>query len=106
MATSKSRPRNAHQAALGLNDGVVPGFMRPRTSLTEAGDGTHDQLRVLWRQRCVVEPHPGQRSRPEIFDHHVALRDQPIENGAALRILKVEGHALLVAVDAEKVRAF
>src|SRR4030095_1169668 len=70
-----------------------------------AGDGTHDQLRMLRRERGVVEAHPGQRSRPEVFDHHVALRDQPIENLAPSRTLEVEGHAFLVPVDAEKVGA-
>ena len=100
------RSRNTHQPAFGLNHRVVPGFMRPGTGLTEAGNGTHDQLRMLRCERCVVEPDPGQRARPEILDHHVALRDQPVENRAPFRILEVEGDAFLVPVDAEKVRAF
>ena len=100
-----SRAGDAHQAALGLNHRVVAGFLPSRSRLTEARDGTVDQRPVSLRERGVIEAHPGQRSRPEVLDEHVALRDEPIENGAPVRRLEVQGDAFLVAVDAEKIRA-
>src|SRR6185369_16050112 len=57
------------------------------------------------RQGGVVEALPRQRAGPEVLDHDVARRDELIEQRTAARVLEVQRDALLVPVDAEKVRA-
>ena len=56
-------------------------------------------------ERRIVEPELGQRARPEVLDQDIALRDQAFEHLPPLGMLEVEGHAFLVPVDAEEVRA-
>ena len=57
------------------------------------------------RERLVVESELRQRPGTEVLDHDVGLRDQALEHRAALRLLEVERHAFLVAVDAQEIRA-
>ena len=57
-------------------------------------------------ERVVIEAELRQRSRTEVLDDHVALRDQLLEQPPSLRVLEVDGDAFLVAIDAQEVRAF
>ena len=96
---------NTHQSAFALHDCVIPGLAPARTGMAEPGDRAVDKPRMRSLNRRIVEAELGQRAWPEVFDEHVGARDEPIERGSALRLLEVERHALLVAVDAHEVRA-
>ena len=98
--------RDAHQPAFGLHDGVVARLGASRSGLPEARDRAIDEPRMPWRHRGVVEAQPGQRAGPEVLDEHIRLRDQPLEDLAAGRLLEIERDAFLVAVDAQEIRAF
>src|SRR5262245_32583140 len=58
--------------------------------------------------RCDLresEALPFERARAKVLDEDVGVRDEPIEHGAPVRMLEVERDALLVAIDAQVVRA-
>jgi len=99
------RARDAHQAALGLHHGVVARLVPSRTGLAEPRDGAVDQAGIPRGDRVVVESLSGQRARAEVFDEHVALRDETIEDRATVRMFEVERDALLVPVDAHEIGA-
>ncbi len=46
-----------------------------------------------------------QRAGAEVLDQHIGERDEAIERRASVRLLEVEGDALLVAIDAQEIRA-
>src|SRR5206468_11987140 len=45
-----------------------------------------------------------ERAGTEVLDDDVAFLDEPLEHALAVRILEVDGHAALVAIDREVVR--
>ena len=94
---------DAHQAALALHDRIVARLHCTRSGLAESGNRAVDQPRMPRAQRRVIEAELRQRSRTEVLDDHVALRDQPLEQARALRVLEVERDAFLVAVDAQEI---
>jgi hypothetical protein len=51
------------------------------------------------------EPHAVQRARREIFNQHVALNDQPVEDFLALGMLGIDGDGALVAVEHGEIEA-
>src|SRR5215471_15424871 len=55
---------------------------------------------------CVVKPDRVERARPEVFDDDIGFREEAIDDGTAVGVLEVDRDALLVAVDAQVVRAF
>src|SRR5215212_891724 len=55
--------------------------------------------------RGVIEPELLERSGSEVFDEHIRLGNQIVEDRAAGRMFEIEGDAFLVAVDAQEVRA-
>ena len=87
-------------------DRVVARLIAPRARLAEAGDRAVDQPRPSRpTTRLVAEPQPLHRAGTEVLDQHVGAIEQPLEDRRARRLLQVERQALLVAVDAEEVRA-
>ena len=95
-------PRHVHQAALGLDDGIVPGQVPLRAGLSVAGDRAVDEARVAGRDRVVAEAQLRQAARPEVLDQHVRRVDQTAEHVGAGVGLQIDGEALLAAVQAEK----
>ena len=96
---------DAHQAPLALQHRVVPRLAPPGAGLAESGDGAEDEVRAARGQVSVAEPHAVEGAGPEVLDQHVGAGDQGVEHAAAVRVLQVQGHALLVPVDAEEVGA-
>ena len=97
--------RDAHQPPFGLHDGVVSGQVAPGPGLSEAGDRTVDESRVVGGDPLVPDPHAIHRAGPEVLDEHVRFREQTVENVPRLAPLQVERDALFVPVDAQEVGA-
>ena len=96
---------DAHQPALALQNRVVARLAPPRAGLPEPGDGTVDEAGPPPGHLGVSQPHAIQRAGPEVLHQDVGALEQGVEHPAAVRVLQVEGDALLVAVDAQEVRA-
>src|SRR5207249_12340595 len=96
---------DALQAAFGLHHGVVPRLAFSRSGVTVTRDGAVHESGVARRERRVIKAELAERAWPEVFHHHVALGDQPVENRSPFRLLEVERDAFLVAIDAQEVRA-
>ena len=90
------RARRHHRAAKGLDDSVhrltgalaLASESRNRAVQQARIDAVH--VRVACAQ--TVEHTPA-----EVFDEHVGLLDELLENRSGLRVLHVQGHGLLVA---------
>ena len=91
--------------AFGLHDGVVAGLVASRAGLAVPGNRAVDQP---WK-RCVqgsgAKSRGIERSWPEVLDEHIRRGQQLLENGLTLGLLEIERQALLVAIDAEEIRA-
>ena len=96
---------NAHQAPLGLGDGIVARQFLQRPRMSVSGYRGVDESRKPRRQRRIVESEPLQRSWLKILDEHISARQERFEDAPACGVLEVEREALLVAVDAEEVHA-
>ena len=95
-----------HQSAHALRDLVEARPVGVGAVLAEAGDAGVNQLRIDLRQRLVVDAEALLHVGPEILDHDVGLLDHALERGDAFRLLQIERHAPLVAVQVLKVAAF
>ena len=93
-----------HDARLALHDEIVAGARGLGAALAEARDGAVDQARVQLAKGVVAEAQPRHGAGPEVLQHHVGLGHEPTEDGLSVGRFHVEGQALLVAVDGEKVR--
>ena len=96
---------DAHQAAFSLHHSIIASLALPRAGLSESGDRAVDQTRVRRRQRGVVKSQLGQRAGAEVLHDDVGARQQPVQDLPSFRVLEIEGDALLVAVDAQEIRA-
>ncbi len=96
---------DAHQAAFSLNHRVVAGFVASRAGLSVAGDRGVHQAWMPRVHRLPAEARAIHRAGLEVFDQHIGLGQQPVEHGPPLRVLEIDRHALLVAIDAEEVGA-
>ena len=96
---------DAHQAALGLHHRVVAGFFASGAGLAVARDRAVDDAWVARPHRRGVELKRVERAGAEVLDHHVGLRQQLLDHIERARPLEVDGHAFLVAVHAQEVRA-
>ena len=92
------QPGDGHQPAHALGDLIEPWAAVVGTVLSEPGDAAVDQPRVDGAQRFVIHPQPVLDVRAVVFNYHVGLLDQSLEQFQAFGGLQVEGNALLVAV--------
>ena len=93
-------PGHLGEAAHGLGQGAEPRSVARRAAPAVAADVEHHQLWVAGVDRLVVEAPAVQRARPVAHDHHVADRQQLVEEVLALGLAEVEGDAALVPADA------
>ena len=63
-----------------------------------------DGARIDPAHAFVGKAEARKRAGTEVLHHHVAFLDEPLEHALAVRILEVDGHAALVAIDREVVR--
>jgi len=75
------------------------------TVLAEAGGCGIDDARIAFLHHPIVETEPLGRAEPHIVDKDIRRFDQLKERLSCRRSLQVEGDALLVAVNVEKVSA-
>src|SRR5689334_10573052 len=78
----------------------------PRARLTESGNRTVNDSRMARDNLRVPPAEPIERAGPEIFDDHVRAREQRVDHASGGSVFQIERDALLVAIDAEEVRAF
>src|SRR5688572_24152357 len=71
---------DAHQAAFGLDDGVVAGLIATGTVLTEPGDGADNEPVMLLSQCGVIKTNPRHCSRPEVLDEHIGAFNQAVQD--------------------------
>src|SRR5690606_3108579 len=81
-----------------LRDGIVDRPLRIGSIRPEAADGAVDQLRIDLDERVEVGAETCGRTRPEILDINVRLRNQLVEYVAIALVLQVEADGTLVAV--------
>jgi hypothetical protein len=74
--------------------------------LPKPADAAINETRVFSAQRCVIEPEPVHRSRPEVLDQHICRDCNPALSGALRVILEVKGDAYFVAIYREVLGAF
>src|SRR2546430_4132207 len=94
----------AHDPAHSLHDEVVRGPRATRTVLPEPADVAQDRARIDPAHAFVGKAEARERAGTEVLDDDVAFLDEPLEHALAVRILEVDGHAALVAIDREVVR--
>ena len=73
--------------------------------LAEPGDAAIDDARIDLAQALIVDAELGLDVGAEVLDHDVGLRGEALEHLEALRVLQVERHRALVAVQILEVRA-
>ena len=77
-----------------------PVSIRPLRSV--ARDGTVDEPRVDLVELLVPDADPIGGADPEVLNQGIGLADQVVHHGQALRLLQVDHHAALVAVEREE----
>jgi hypothetical protein len=78
---------------------VVRGTIPVRSILSEAGQRTVDEPRMDLLQCVIAQTDPFHASRTKGVDQNVGFRKHRQKDIAAGRILQVQGHGTLVAVD-------
>jgi hypothetical protein len=96
----------AHDAAHGLEDGVVAATLRKRAGLPEAGAGHVDDARVDGADRRIVEAVALERADREILQENVGAARQRADDVLALFGAQVDGDRLFRTVEREVVSAF
>ena len=87
-----------HQTAEALGDLIVAGAVAIGAALAEAGDAGVDDPRVDRAERLVVDAEAVLHVGPEVLDDHVGAGGELLEDLDAARVLEVERHRPLVAV--------
>ena len=80
-----------HQAAVGLDDEVIAWFVGHRASASVAGNGAVHDVGVDGFDVLVAQPHAGQGSGAEAFDHHVGIFGELFDDAQALIGFEVDG---------------
>ena len=94
-----------HEAAHALGDLVKAGTFRIWPILPEAGDAAIDEARIDLAQRLVVDLQLVLYVGPVVLDQHVGPRHELRQHLATGRLLEVERHAALVAMQVLEVGA-
>ena len=97
-------PGEVHVAGHGLRHAVEPDAVAVRPAGPVGRGGGEDDVRLDGLEARVVQPHPRQRVRRQIGDHHVCRGHQLAQHFLALGLARIEREAALVAVQ-RQVRA-
>ena len=95
-------PHGPHRPAIALQDQVLPRPVSIRPLRSVARDGTVDEPRVDLVELLVPDADPIGGADPEVLNQGIGLADQVVHHGQALRLLQVDHHAALVAVEREE----
>src|SRR5262249_37410408 len=90
--------RDGHEATHALRDLIDARPVAIRSALPEPGDADVDQARVVSPQAFVVDAEPPLDVGTIVLDHDVGGARELLEDGDALRLAEIEGHALLAAM--------
>ena len=93
-----------HETSHPLRDLIESGAHAIRTLLPEPGDARVDDSRVHGPARGVVDPEARLHVGTIVLHHHVGLLDESHECRTSFRVLEVQGHRPLVAVQVLEVR--
>ncbi|MCY1530032.1 hypothetical protein D9M68_652060 [compost metagenome] len=96
---------DAHQPAHGLDGQVEPAFLRTRPRLPIGRNRTIDESGIHFAQLGIAQPQAVHHARPIVFDQHVCARRQLARQGQVSRVLQVQRHRPLVAVERGEVLA-
>ena len=99
------RAGDRHQPAHALRDLIEARPLVIGAVLAEAGDAAIDDARVDLAQALIVDAELCLDVGAEVLDHDVGLLGEALEHFEALRVLQVERHGPLVAVQILEVRA-
>src|SRR4029078_9309586 len=99
---SISRSGDAHEAAFGLQHGVVASFLPARPLIAKPGDRAVQEARMLRSHALVIEAEPLNGARREVFDEDVGAIEECVDDRSRRWMLQIERQAFLVAVDAEE----
>ena len=97
--------RDPHQPAHSLRDLIESGTQAVRPVLPEPGDAGVDDPPVHRPARGVVDPEARLHVRTIVLDHDVGALDEAHERRSTGRVLEVQGHRPLVAVEVLEVRS-
>ena len=87
--------RHGHDAALRLGNDVEAGVLCVRSVLPVPRDGRHDELRVVFPERIVVELQARHDAGAVVFHHDVRLPDEVVGEVAPARVLEFHADTLL-----------
>ena len=85
-----------------LNEQVLPGCAGARTHVAVSRDRAIDQARVALAQRLVAQAKAVHHAGPEVLDHDVRVLAQPLSERPSVRMLEIDRHAALVAVQRDE----
>ena len=97
---------DADHAALGLQDQIEGGAVAVGAVLAETGNRAVDDARIALARGLVVQAQAHQRAGAVVLEHDVGALHHAQEGLLALRVLQVEHHALLVAMQAGEIIRF
>ena len=103
--TFAGRAGDRHQPAHALRDLIEARPLVIGPVLAEAGDAAIDDARVDLAQALIVDAELCLDVGTEVLDHDVGLLGEALEHFEALRVLQVQRHRPLVAVQILEVRA-
>ena len=93
------------KATGGLHDHGVGRLVGQWPALPVARDGAVNELRIDRAQNRCAQPQPLHHARPKVFQHHVGLQYQALDDGHAFRCFQVQHQALFARVQLAKVGA-
>src|SRR6516225_8953130 len=84
--------------SVSRSDGVISRSVSQRAALAEAGDRTHHDSRIQRLDSVVSESHPPNNSGRIVFDQHVDLGDQGLDNRQTCRTFHIDAEAHLASI--------
>ena len=79
--------------------------MSVRAILTKACHGTIDQARIDRAQILITQPVPRKRAGAEIFDQHIRLCHDALQDGRAFRLREIQAERAFVAIERGEISA-
>ena len=95
----------AHDAAHGLEDGVVSLAMGKRSALPEAGAGDVDDASVDGTDGAVIEPVALEGADRKVLQEHVGFAREIADDGLPFGRAQIDRDRLLAAIAGEVIRA-
>src|SRR5215472_9631632 len=91
-------PAHAGDAGVSGAERIETGLISKRAGLAECGDRAHDRARINRLNAVPTEAHAGDDAGSKVFNHHVNLGHQSLENRQAFFGFGIYAQALLAAI--------